>query len=309
MKKEIALAGKKIFYTVAGKGKPVMLVHGFGETGDVWKNQIEFLKDHFKLIVPDLPGSGQSEIIKDMSMEGMAEVIKAILDKETQPHQTSPKERLPDAQCQLVKDSDKKENFQQSESSQVSPPRRRDLEGAALIGHSMGGYITLSFVRKYSQYLTSFGLFHSSAYPDSEEKKATRKKGIEFIKEHGAFEFLKTITPKLFSPQSNEKNTGLINGFILSMNNFSDASLVSYYEAMMQRPDNTELLIATALPVLFVLGEFDNAIPLQDGLKLSLLPEKSYIHVLHQSGHLGMLEEPNKSNDFLCKFLSETSIT
>ena len=57
-----------------------MLVHGFGETGDVWNNQIEFLKDDFKLIVPDLPGSGQSEMIDDMSMEGMAEVLKQILE-------------------------------------------------------------------------------------------------------------------------------------------------------------------------------------------------------------------------------------
>ena len=39
MNKEITIDGKKIFYRVYGNGKPVMLVHGFGETGDVWKNQ------------------------------------------------------------------------------------------------------------------------------------------------------------------------------------------------------------------------------------------------------------------------------
>ncbi|MEI9911773.1 MAG: alpha/beta hydrolase [Bacteroidota bacterium] len=62
MDKEIITGGKKIFYRVYGNGKPVLLVHGFGETGDVWKNQVEFLKNKFQLIVPDLPGSGQSEI-------------------------------------------------------------------------------------------------------------------------------------------------------------------------------------------------------------------------------------------------------
>ena len=75
---------------------------------------------------------------------------------------------------------------------------------------------------------------------------------------------------------------------------------------MMQRPDRTELLKTTTLPVLFVLGEYDNAVPVQDGLKLAHLPEKSYIHILHQSGHMGMLEEEDKSNDLLKKFLSET---
>ncbi len=118
--------------------------------------------------------------------------------------------------------------------------------------------------------------------------------------------FLKTTTPNLFSQLSNGKKPGLINEFILSMNNFSDSALVSYYEAMILRPDNTELLKTTALSVLFVMRKFDNAIPLQDGMKLSLLPEKSYIHVLHQSGHLGMLAEEEKSNQLLYKFLSET---
>ncbi len=286
MNKEIKIAGKKIVYHIYGNGKPVMLIHGFGETSDVWKNQINFLKDHFQLIVPDLPGSGQSEMIEDMSMEGMAEVIKLILDSEV--------------------------NFQLSESFQVSPTGG-ELEGAspsrgggALIGHSMGGYIALAFAKKYSHYLTAFGLFHSSAYADNEDKKATRKKGIEFIHEHGAFEFLKTTSLNLFSPHSKQQKPGMVDEFIRSLKNFSASTLVSYYEAMMHRPDSTGLLKSTALPVLFVVGEFDAAVPLQDGLRLSLLPEKSYIHILHQSGHMGMLEEPDKSNHFLNKFLSET---
>ncbi len=62
---------------------PVMLVHGFGEDGKIWKDQVDFLKNHFKLIIPDLPGSGKSGRIDDMSMESMAEVLKKILDEET----------------------------------------------------------------------------------------------------------------------------------------------------------------------------------------------------------------------------------
>lgn len=309
MDKEITIQGKKIFYRVYGHGKPVMLVHGFGETGDVWKNQIEFLKDNFQLIVPDLPGSGQSEMIDDMSMEGMAEVIKKILDKEkpTSPLQTSPqREGLANAQSQLLEDSDRDVNFRLSASSQVSP-KGGDLEGAAsLIGHSMGGYITLAFVEKYPRYLKAFGLFHSTTYADNEEKKGIRKKGIEFIHNHGSFEFLKTTTPNLFSPVFKDRRPEIIDEFIGGLSNFSAPALVSYYEAMMERPDRTDLLKTTNLPVLFVIGEYDNAVPVQDSLKQSHLPEKSYIHILHHSGHMGMLEEETNSNDILKKFLSET---
>lgn len=262
MNKELILPGKKIAYRVYGNGKKVMLVHGFGETGTVWNNQVAYLQKKFSLIVPDLPGSGGSDLTDDMSLEGMAEIIKLILDK----------------------------------------------EGAAapvLIGHSMGGYITLAFAEKYPDRLSAFGLFHSSAFADSEEKISTRRKGIDFIRQHGAVEFLRNASPKLFSDISKAKMPDSIAQFIQSLNNFSPESLVYYYEAMIKRPDRSNVLKITEAPVLFVLGKYDTAIPIEDGLKLCHLPGKAYIDVLHQSGHMGMLEEAEKSNQVLERFLTE----
>ena len=286
MNKELLYQNKKIFYHSEGIGKPVLFIHGFGEDGGVWKNQIEFLKDNlpvddtgFKLIIPDLPGSGKSEMIDDMSIEGMAEVIKAILD-----------------------DSLQKENTKISESTKVLP-LGENLGGAVLIGHSMGGYITLAFAEKYPEYLKAFGLFHSTAYADNEEKKTTRRKGIEFINQHGASEFLKNITPNLFSSKTKDERPELIDQFISGLNNFSSSALVSYYKAMMQRPDWTNTLKKATVPVLFIIGEQDNAVPLQDSLQQCHLPEKSYIHILHHSGHMGMLEEADTSNRILENFL------
>jgi len=279
MEKELSYQDKKIFYRVIGSGRPVVLIHGFGEDGTVWNSQIDFLKNKFQLIVPDLPGSGKSEMIDDMSMEGMAEVIKNIADIELS--------KIPPSGGGGASSSG------------------RDKGEVSIIGHSMGGYITLAFAEKYSEYLNALGLFHSSAYADNEEKKQTRKKGIEFIKQHGAFEFLKTVVPNLFSPESKEKMPGKIDEFIRSLHNFSPAALVSYYEAMMQRPDRTDVLKNSTIPVLFIMGEYDNAVPLKDGLEQCHLPEKSYIHILHKSGHMGMIEEAEESNRFLGEFLKE----
>jgi len=50
----------RIFYTIEGNGLPVVLLHGLPLNGSIWNQQIEFLKDHCKLIVPDIPGSGKS---------------------------------------------------------------------------------------------------------------------------------------------------------------------------------------------------------------------------------------------------------
>lgn len=265
MKKTLKYQNKTIFYRDSGQGKPVVLLHGFGETGDVWKNQISSLEKYSRLIVPDLPGSGQSEAIDDMSMEGLAESVKAVFD---------------DAGLDSVTTS--------------------------LIGHSMGGYITLAFVEKYRQYLRSFGLFHSTSYADSDEKKEARRKGIDFVKKHGADEFLKTSIPNLFSPHTKQQNPALVDEFIRSLHNFSAQAIVSYYEAMMCRVDRTHLLKTTRLPVIFVIGQHDNAVAPGDSLQQAHLPEISYIDLLHQSGHMGMLEEPEKCNQLLNKFLRET---
>jgi pimeloyl-ACP methyl ester carboxylesterase len=174
----------------------------------------------------------------------------------------------------------------------------------AVIGHSMGGYITLALAEKYPNHINAFGLFHSTAFADSEEKKSIRKKGIEFINTHGAFEFLKTTTPNLFSPDSKSLIPDSIDAFIDSLNNFKPEALVTYYKAMMQRPDRTELLRKSTVPVLFIIGEHDAAIPLNDSLKQCHLPEKVYIHMLKQSGHMGMLEEPAIANCILEKFFT-----
>src|SRR5215204_3351604 len=270
MGKTILYQNKKIFYQSNGTGDPVMLVHGFGEDGNVWDKQVEHLKDKYHLIVPDLPGSGKSEMIDNMSMEGMAEVLHSII------HDIN-------------------------ESSQTPPSGVGGL--CTVIGHSMGGYITLALVESYWNHVNAFGLFHSSAFADTEEKKETRKKGIEFINQHGAFEFLKTATPNLFSPNSKEQIPNSINDFIESLKGFTSKALISYYKAMMSRPERTSILKHTKNSVLFIAGEHDNAVPLNDILKQCHLPEKSYFHVLKKSGHMGMMEETQNTNRILEEFL------
>ena len=261
MNKELLYQNKKIYYRINGTGKPVILIHGFGEDGEVWNNQVDFLKDRFRVIVPDLPGSGQSEMIEDMSMEGMAEVIHLIIHEE-------------------------------------------NIASCPVIGHSMGGYILLALMEKYWNHVSAFGLFHSSSFADSEEKKAIRKKGIEFIQQNGAAEFLKTATPNLFSPLTKEERPELVKKQVAASDNFSAAALVSYYEAMIKRSDRTEWLQKATVPVLFIMGKYDVAVPMEDSLKQCHLPEKSYIHILQKSGHMGMLEEPGNSNLILKNFLS-----
>ena len=47
-----------------GKGFPLVLVHGFLGSSTMWKPQIDFFKDYFRVITPDLPGYGKSNKAK-----------------------------------------------------------------------------------------------------------------------------------------------------------------------------------------------------------------------------------------------------
>jgi pimeloyl-ACP methyl ester carboxylesterase len=50
------------FYTVIGEGKPLLILHGWGSKGQRWQGVAEILsKRGFNVIIPDLPGFGESE--------------------------------------------------------------------------------------------------------------------------------------------------------------------------------------------------------------------------------------------------------
>lgn len=257
---EVTIKGRKIFYRSEGRGPAIVLLHGFGEEGTVWKNQFDIFRN-WQLIIPDLPGSGRSESTDDMSIEGMARTVFDFLEA-------------------------------------------IGIRRCTLIGHSMGGYITLGFAEKFKDSLNGFGLFHSTAYADSPEKIVARKKGISFIEQQGAYEFLKVSIPNLYSPITKKSNPQIVEEQINASHNFLAASLVSYYKAMMERPDRTKVLIDSEVPVLFVLGKHDAAVPFKEGLELCHMPRISYIHILENAGHMGMIEASSESNQALLNYIT-----
>ncbi len=78
---EIKTNGTTIHVRVGGKGPPVVLIHGFGDTGDMWAPlAAELMRDH-TVIVPDLRGMGLSAVATDgFSKKNQAEDIAGVMD-------------------------------------------------------------------------------------------------------------------------------------------------------------------------------------------------------------------------------------
>lgn len=76
------IQGRKIWHTDTGKGFPVVLIHGYLESSEVWNGFSDRLSSGFRVIAIDLPGHGRSEVYSEThSMEMMAGIIRELIEK------------------------------------------------------------------------------------------------------------------------------------------------------------------------------------------------------------------------------------
>ncbi len=64
-RREITVDGHRVIYLEGGQGEPLLLLHGFGADKDHWSQISKHLTPHFRVIVPDLPGFGESSRLSD----------------------------------------------------------------------------------------------------------------------------------------------------------------------------------------------------------------------------------------------------
>ncbi len=256
---------KEIAYLKEGNGFPVVLLHGFAEDSAIWTSQTTVLKNHVTLIVPDLPGSGQSQILdttEDMAitMTDYADCIFALLQQE-------------------------------------------GISSCVMLGHSMGGYIALAFAEKYPQLIAGFGFVHSTAFADSGEKIAVRQRAISTMEQYGGAAFIRNTTPNTFGPAYKAERPERIEALIEKGKDFTATALQQYYTAMMNRPDRTYVLANSKVPVLFIIGLQDMAVPPADALKQVHLPNEAHVNVLKEAGHMGMWEAEAEVNSAILFFV------
>ncbi|MCD6012589.1 MAG: alpha/beta hydrolase fold protein [Flavipsychrobacter sp.] len=71
-----------VFYRKMGSGPVLILLHGFPESSNVWRNVWYDLAKDFTLIIPDFPGSGDSVLEKDTTIVQMADCVAEIMTHE-----------------------------------------------------------------------------------------------------------------------------------------------------------------------------------------------------------------------------------
>lgn len=255
----ILYQNKKINYQVSGAGQPIVLLHGYCEDRQMWDHFIPLLPSA-KYITIDLPGFGNSEVISDISMVGMAEIVMVVL-------------------------------------------KELKVDKTILIGHSMGGYISLAFAEKYPDYLMGLGLFHTHPYADSNLQKSSRDKSIDFLKRNGVAHYAKQLIPKLFPVGFIRFNNFLVNNLIYRASRLPVEGLIYALQAMRDRPDRSNVLRKITCPVHFLIGKKDTTVDEKRALEQTSLADHSMVHILTDVGHMGMFERPKETASMVGEFI------
>ena len=255
-----------IHYKGNGKGRAVVLLHGFLESTDMWKGYAEELANTFHVISIDLPGHGQSGFFSNSTtIDRMAEMVNALID-------------------------------------------HLGLSKVQMVGHSLGGYVTLSFAELYPEKLKSFIMFHSTAFSDSEEVKAKRDLAVEMLDRHPNL-YIKMTLMRLFRAET-------IGEFEPEVERLIELALKvgppygGYSEAvkaMKIRPNRIHVLKSN-ISKYFISGKYDPVISAESStMQIEQIDNGSGIF-LEQAGHMGFIEEKEIAFQLIAQFLSREEV-
>ena len=250
----------KVTFSDRGRGRAVVLLHGFLGSHEIWKGTIENLSRSYRVIAIDLPGHGQTPCFGYAhSMELMARRVKAVMDS-------------------------------------------LNLNRYVIIGHSMGGYVTVAFADLFPENLRGLCLYHSTSYPDSEEKKRDRLRAIQLAKANKNVYTRNTIQNLFASKNLKYLKEEVAFAYGIAKKT-PQRGIIAALHGMRDRPSRHLILGFVRYPIMMVIGELDNVLPHEQLMEQTEMIENKTILYLEHDGHFGFLESPRQSNKALRKFL------
>ncbi len=176
------------------------------------------------------------------------------------------------------------------------------IEKAIIVGHSMGGYAALAFTAKYPHKTQGLCLFHSKPFADSPEKKMQRDFTSNKIKAGAYEEVVNSHVASIFAQQNVLKFQKKIEENKIHALEFPIQGVIESLISMKTRKNYSEMFKNLQIPLLYIYGRHDILIP-ENEFTMIEFTEHHLVEVLENSGHAGFLEEPEKSEAILKRFI------
>ncbi|HOC05334.1 MAG TPA: alpha/beta hydrolase, partial [Bacteroidales bacterium] len=253
MKRNIQFEGVRIYYTVRGKGRPIVLLHGYLEGGEVWDPLAEKLEEDYRIISPDLPGHGESGVKGEVhTMEFLASAVR-----------------------EVIRDAGEKR--------------------VVMVGHSLGGYVTLAYVELYPEMLSGYVLFHSHPHADTPEAIARRKREIAIVRAGKKNIMYPGNVSMMFAKENLKSMHAQLERSRQIASRNSVEGIIAILNGMIVRPSRQYILEKGEVPLLWILGRHDLYFSPGKAQYDIGLPLNARVVILENSGHLGFIEETEKS--------------
>lgn len=172
------------------------------------------------------------------------------------------------------------------------------VDKAYWIGHSMGGYITLAAIERQQTHIKKAVLMYSSDLPDNPDQIKKRTKQQQEITEDGVGAFVDGVIDNFLAPDA--KTEDIL--FAKEVAHEAKAEgLVAALDAMKSRKNQQNLLQTTTTPILIIEGEQDKVVsPIETN-------NENVKKVKTNTGHLGMIEDPQNVIREILSFLNDKS--
>lgn len=169
-----------------------------------------------------------------------------------------------------------------------------------LVGHSMGGYVCMEMIAQRPESVASLALIHSHVFADTEDKKAARFRTVDAIKTNGREELARKMIPSFLGSSRYEKSIAekLIDRGI----SYNDYAWSFGMEAMAHRVDHTETLRRLDAPVLMIMGEKDEAVPVELAYRQAGISNRCKLIIYPNSRHLAMYDNTTQMIGDLISF-------
>jgi len=172
-----------------------------------------------------------------------------------------------------------------------------NIQQVYIVGHSMGGYVTLAFAKAYPERVLGIGLIGSQAAPDNAERKAGRYATARQVDENG----VSAVAGMADKLSNNPRLAPFFKEIILRQRT---TGLISALFAMAERPDVAQVLKFYKKPIVLVHGLADALIPNERSREIKTMLPQAMLTELPDVGHSPAVEAPSETAKALRYLLS-----
>lgn len=282
----VDIGGERVRYLEAGAGWPVVLIHAFPLSADMWRPQLERALDGWRFIAPDLRGFRPPvHLPRSLPSEG----VSAPRAKDRVPHPIHP------AVDALSMDDYARDIGQLLDCLKI--------DEAVIGGLSMGGYVAFALFRQSPERFSGMILADTRPQADTPDGRTARAKMRDLLEERGPSAAADQMLPRFFEASMPPPRHDLVAHVRELIEANSVDGLDAALGAMMERPDSTSDLASISCPALILVGEHDVITTPADAQAMERAIPRSRLAVIPGAGHLSNLEQPDEFSRALHDFL------